>query len=335
MRLFNTVNKLLTSPRFFIQKGGLIRLYSYYYLPEMQRRLFTMLAAENFDLIFVDDFVMLPYVLGLKIPKVVEVRAASKVAQESVGPEGKLSSRLVGLLNSYVIRSAYESRYRDFDACITVGSYDAEVLKSYLPGLNIHIIPYGVDTDYFKPIEAESDFPSLIFLGTFDDAKNVNDALYFYSTIYPMIRQQIPEIVLYLVGKNPPKEIESLSLDKSVVVTGYVEDTRTYVARSSVFISPIRVAAGIKTRILEAMAMGKPIVATPAGVRGVNVVSEENVIVASNSQEFAIKTIELLRHQGLRRRLGANARKTVEAYYSWENITDMLDELFHQVGREG
>lgn len=113
------------------------------------------------------------------------------------------------------------------------------------------------------------------------------------------------EMHLEIFGKEPSKEILKLARDNSVVVTGYVEDMRPYLARASVITLPVH-GFGIKTRILEAM--GKPVVTSSAGIHGINVTPEENIIIADDPKEFAKRVIELLNDEKLRNRIGANAR---------------------------
>ena len=118
--------------------------------------------------------------------------------------------------------------------------------------------------------------------------------------------------------------------DNSVIITGYVEDTRPYLARASVIILPIH-GFGIKTRLLEAMAMGKPVVISSAGIHGIDVTPEKDIIVADGPEEFAERVIKLLNDEALRKKIGTNARKLMEEKYSWEKMADTLNEVSQEV----
>lgn len=138
------------------------------------------------------------------------------------------------------------------------------------------------------------------------------------------------EMHLEIFGKEPSKEILKLARDNSVVVTGYVEDMRPYLARASVITLPIH-GFGIKTRLLEAMAMGKPVVISSEGIHGIEVSPGENIIVADGSKESAERVVELLNNEELREKIGTNARKLMEDKYSWKKMADMLNEVSQKV----
>jgi glycosyltransferase involved in cell wall biosynthesis len=173
----------------------------------------------------------------------------------------------------------------------------------------------------------EEDFPSLIFVGNMATGSSTEAILHFYNEMYALIKKEIPNIKLYIVGKDPSQKILQLASDTSVIITGYVEDVRPYLARASVVIEPITVAMGIRTRVLEALAMGKPVVATSFAVGGIDITPNDDIIIADNPNEFVERVIQLLNDEELRGRIGKNARKLVEKKYSWE----IMSEKFHKV----
>jgi glycosyltransferase involved in cell wall biosynthesis len=142
----------------------------------------------------------------------------------------------------------------------------------------------------------------------------------------------VPGLKFYIVGRQPPKKIKELSSDPSIVVTGAVDDVRSYFSIADVFVNPIVIDdGGIKSKVLEAMAMGKAVVSTPLGVRDIGITDNENVIIAKNDREFAEKVVELLRDENERRRIGRNARKFVEENYSWEKQSKILYNVFKEL----
>ena len=155
----------------------------------------------------------------------------------------------------------------------------------------------------------------------------IANVVYFYNEVFPLIRQENPNVKLYLVGRDPAEEIIDLSIDPSVSVTGYVKDVRPYIAKSTVFVAPETLGTGIKNKVLEAMSMGKVVVTTSLGAQGILVRSGEHLVVADTSNEFAKETLTLLTDRRLRETIGANARKLVEEQYSWEAVTKVLNEL--------
>ena len=157
--------------------------------------------------------------------------------------------------------------------------------------------------------------------------------MYFYSEIYPIVRKRYPEITFYIVGNDPHPEIQKLSKDPSVVVTGFVEDIRLYLPKSSVFVCPYIYGSGMKNKVLEAMAMGKPVVSTPTGALGIDISDGENIVIADNPRDFAAGIINLLDNEKLRQKIGYKGRRLIENRYSWGKTTDRLQRLFEQIVR--
>ena len=145
----------------------------------------------------------------------------------------------------------------------------------------------------------------------------------------PQVRARIPEATLQLVGYNPPAWMRALANDH-IEVTGAVPDVAPYLARASVFVCPLRIGAGLKNKVLEALAMGIPVLATPLSVDGINVVNGESAIIAPVDQ-FAAETARLLGDEALRNRLSLNGRALIEAEYSWEKTASSYEQLYHEI----
>lgn len=298
---------------------------------KMQKKINELLKQTEFDVILipeVDAPSMLSYASDLNLPKVLEIWDIPQVHYEAYKKLEKKTHKKLLRLWLYFKTKNYEKYYSKFDMCITPTERDRDILRSYLPNLEISVIPYGVNIDSVNKAFIE-DFPSLIFTGNMGSLFNQRSILYFYDKIYPLIKKAFPEIKLCIVGKNPSEEIIQMARDKSVIVTGYVESLKPYLGHASVVTLPIH-GHGIKTRLLEIMAMGKPVVTSSAGIHGINVTPEENIIIADEPEEFARRVIELLNDEQLRNRIGANARKLMEEEYSWEKMTDMLNEVLQK-----
>jgi GT2 family glycosyltransferase/glycosyltransferase involved in cell wall biosynthesis len=207
---------------------------------------------------------------------------------------------------------------RKFDKIITLTQDDALALKRFDPSLPIEVIRTCTDIEYFYPVEAIEEPNTLIYTGNFRHSPNVDAALYLINEILPKVRQEIPDIRLYLVGAWHMPEVQESAQKNGVVVTGWVEDMRPYLSRASLFVAPIRLGVGIRGKILEAWAMGKAVVATPIACAGLEAKHGEHLWVAEDTEGFVKGIIILLRDADLRRRLGRNGRRLVEEKYSWE-----------------
>jgi glycosyltransferase involved in cell wall biosynthesis len=155
---------------------------------------------------------------------------------------------------------------------------------------------------------------------------------FFYDEIYDKIRHELPQVSFTIIGRNPPDRIIQLeSLDSSVSVTGTVKDIRPFVAESQVAVVPLRMGSGTRLKILEAMAMRKPVVSTSIGAEGLDVTNDKDILIADNPKEFATKVIELLTDEGLRTRIVNNAFNLIRKEYDIGVVKEKLREVFaHQ-----
>jgi glycosyltransferase involved in cell wall biosynthesis len=200
--------------------------------------------------------------------------------------------------------------------------------------LPLHVIPNGVDIDYFAPAADSSgdssDRPTLLFVGNFEYGPNVDAALWLVQDIFPLIQRSIPNARLSLVGNNPPPTMRALA--SSVLdVTGRVPDVRPYLNAAMLFVSPLRVGAGIKNKVLEAMAMGKPLVATLLSADGIDLEAGTHVLYGSTAEQIADATVQLIRDPDLRRRMASANRQFVAARFTWQRVADDYEALYRRM----
>jgi len=318
-------NSILNLPR-NLRHGLWVNELDYYYDYRMDQTIKEALKKNNFDLIF-STRQMANYVVDVNIPKIVQPFDAMSEYYRQVFTNSRGLKRIVPGIRYVLIRS-YEKRiYEKFDRCLVVTQLEKELLESVNPQIRCAVIPIGVDIDYFSPREIDEEPLSLTFLARLQYPVAIANAVYFYNEIFPLIVRENPDVKLYLVGRDPAKEIIDLSANPLVHVTGYVNDVRPYLAKSTVIIAPEVVGTGMKNKVLEAMSMGKAVVTTDIGVRGIAFKNREHLIVANTPYDFAKETVSLLTDQSTRATLGANARNLVEEHYSWEAVAEVLNEL--------
>ena len=304
--------------------------FSPYYSAEMWRRFERVLAQNKFDLIYT-DFVMAYLCRHTKLPKIAHIYDCNtKAYYEMYKNTQHLMSKFLRWLTYLKVKSGESMICEKFDAVIMVTHHEKDAISSFFPEADIRVIPNGVDCEYFRPCHEEEELPSLAFVGGMSHAPNVEAVLYFCRHIYGHIKKQVPRVRCYIVGHQPPKEVQQLAADETVVVTGYVEDVRPYLARSSAVVVPMISGRGIKNKILEAMAMGKAVVTTSIGARGISITPDENIIIADEPMVFAQRVVELLNNEELRRKIGSDARRLVETQYSWEKAANALNKLFEE-----
>lgn len=220
---------------------------------------------------------------------------------------------------------AYEcSACQDFDFVAAVSDVDAKQMRDQYALANIAAIPTGVDTVFFQPNPTVQKEPfNLVFTGSMDWLPNEDAICWFIAEIYPLIKQQIPQVTLTVVGRNPfPLLIESSKNDPSILITGRVPDVRPYMSKASVYIVPMRIGSGTRLKIYEAMAMALPMVSTHLGAEGLPVIDGEEVFLKDSPQAFATMVVNLLSDSVLAKQVGENAAKTVREKFGWQKVVN-------------
>jgi glycosyltransferase involved in cell wall biosynthesis len=301
--------------------------------PPMWRAIEQHLDAECYDLVqlfggvhvyeFFHTLRGLPAIINPLDSQTLFMRHS--LAHEQLNPRDRIERRA-----QWMIARDYESwMFAPFNRTVVVSDVDRRELLSLNPALQVESIPNGVDLDLFRPQPVERDPATLVYTGGFQYAPNIDAAQQLAHDLLPRIRRRVPNARLWLVGNDPPPELQELANDH-VTVTGYVPEIQPYLAQATAFVSPLRFGAGIKNKILQALAMGCPVVATPLSVDGIDVTDGHDALVADGGA-LVDATVRLLQDTVLQRALSANGRKLVEERYSWARVGDLYQSLYNEV----
>ncbi len=222
----------------------------------------------------------------------------------------------------------HHTQFNKLNKVITLSKRDEYILRRFFPKAEITLVPTGVDLKHFAFKDNAGKTKKLIFVGHYRHYPNEDAAVYFVNKIFPLIRKAMPEVELLLVGSHPTARVENLTQEDNVVLVGQVEDVQPYLNDAAVFVNSIRISAGIKGKVLEAMASGVPVVSTTVGSSGIDARDGEEILIADTPKEFARQVIKLLKDKELRANLIANARDLVENKYSWIKIVSKLDRVY-------
>ncbi|MGD8736862.1 MAG: glycosyltransferase, partial [Anaerolineae bacterium] len=255
------------------------------------------------------------------------------------GPASNWLRRLVGAVYSYVqwrrLR-AYERRAcLAADRVVAVSEADAAAIRELDAGLRPIVVPNGVDVAFYAdpgPSLTEGMGPGsrdLVFTAKMDFRPNVDAVLWFAHEVMPLVQREISEARFWAVGKDPHPRLAALAEDPAVVLTGWVEDVRPYIAGAGIYVVPLRIGGGTRLKVLEAMAMGKAIVSTSLGCEGFELASDQELLLADTPAEFAAAVVTLLRDAERRKRLGRAARRLAETRYDWRMIVPQLERVHH------
>jgi glycosyltransferase involved in cell wall biosynthesis len=197
----------------------------------------------------------------------------------------------------------------------------------------ISVLPNGVDLDYFTPGSGARQADTLVFSGKMSYHANITAALYLVRQVMPLVWAHRPDVRLIIAGSQPTSAVRQLALDhpERVEVTGYVPNLRLPLQRASIAVAPLLYGAGIQNKVLEAMACGTPVVATPLAVSALSKMQTgADCLVATTPQTFAGEVLRLLGDDALRERLGTAGRRYVEAHHNWDNLAVHLEMIYQR-----
>lgn len=229
---------------------------------------------------------------------------------------------------------AYEARVApQFDRCITVSEADAGHLRNVAPTARIEVIPFGVDMEYFVPDDAVTEEPqSIVLTGGFSWQPKQHNLRVLLTEIFPRIRARLPNASLTVVGKGAPDEFRVLAQKiPGVTLTGSVPDVRPYLHRAALAINYLESGGGIALKVLEAMAMRKPVLSNSLGCEGIRVQHGENVFLADGIESFAEAAVLLLRNSSIRQRIAEGGYQLAKKEYGWDRLADQLEDCYASV----
>jgi glycosyltransferase involved in cell wall biosynthesis len=232
---------------------------------------------------------------------------------------------------SYLELRAWERYERTImqqvQAIVVFTDRDKRALEPLAPRVPIVRIPIGTMLP-IQPLDPlGGDPPSLVFVGSFIHPPNTEAAVRLIEAIFPCVRKQFPELVLYVVGDGPPEWMRKIA-GENVIVTGRVPDTISYLDRAAVVAVPLRLGGGMRVKVLEALAAGKAIVASPLAIEGLDVAHEEQVVLAETDQQFCEAIGDLLRNPERRAALATRARTWACANLTWEKSVASYERLY-------
>lgn len=224
----------------------------------------------------------------------------------------------------------YEKKILDFfTSVIVLTERDKGLVEKLNSNVKATIIPTGVDTEFYKPNNYTYNEKSLVFVGHYKHFPNTDAIVYFAKNIYPKVLKKIPDMKLYVVGSGVTKTVEELKND-NIVIVGEVEDIKQYLKKPNIFVAPVRLGGGIKGKVLEAMAMGVPVVATTEAVSGIDYSVGDFALISDDTTVFADNIVRLYKDDILYQTLSNNSRKIVEENYNWKMIAEKLNNFYLQ-----
>jgi glycosyltransferase involved in cell wall biosynthesis len=288
----------------------------------------TVCAEEGIDILQCEKSYLSRYIPeDIKVPcLLVEHEILSASFQEQSGLERGIFRKIILSLRTRKKTKQEAIWYRKFRKIVVFSTEDRGMLKDNYGLSNVEVIPLGInlqDYPYLPGSEKEYD---LIFGGNFSHSPNVDAMLYFCRKIFPLIKSKLSAVSLVIAGAHPSRRIRNLAKgDKNITVTGYVDDITGCYKKAKVLVAPIRYGAGMRFKILEAMALGVPAVTTSLGARGI---PKECLLIADKPEEFCRQVVRLLGDSKFRNILAAKARVAVEEDFNLSKLVKRYEEIY-------
>ncbi len=219
-----------------------------------------------------------------------------------------------------------------FDRVVVIAADEADELRRRGAGVPLDVSPMGADTRALAPVPGVVEEPGLVvFVGFFGHEPNVDAARWLATDVLPRVRAVVPGAHAALVGRDPTPAVEALAAPGAVEVTGFVADLRPWLARAQAVVVPVREGGGVRGKVVEAWAAGRPVVSTRLGCAGLDARDGENVLLAEDADGLARQIARCLRDATLRRALGARGRETAVARYDWDGIAAAHDAMYAEL----
>ena len=286
------------------------------------------LAQHEFDLIFVHCSSVARYVEHVKrVPKILDFGDMDSQKWREYARYKPFPLSLGFGLEARKLEREERRLAQRFDLCTATTHAEWETLAQFAPEVPTDWFPNGVDTEYFAPADEPYDAATIVFVGRMDYYPNQESMFRFCATTLPLLRARRPETKLVIVGAEPTPSVKRLGEIEGVTVTGSVPDVRPYLRKAALMVAPLNIARGTQNKILEAMAMGVPVVTSRIAAGGVDARDHEHFLAASTPNEYVAAIVAIASDPALRRRLAVAGRERMLSHHAWDRSMRRMDDI--------
>lgn len=321
LNLIDAFSALVTSDSYNVSR---------FFSPDFDRKLIAILSREKFDIIHLESLFMTPYLATIrrysKAPVVLRSHNLEYIIWERMAEVSKNRAKKAYLnLLSRQLKKYETGVINKVDGIAAISNEDAKKylsLKCFKPIVNI---PFGINVENYVAKPLPENEISLFHIGAMDWTPNIEGIQWFLEKVWPLVLEKTPEIKLYLAGRKMPEELVQ-SAPKNVVVVGEVESAREFIGQHSVMVVPLLTAGGMRVKIIESMAIGRPVISTRIGAEGIDCRKEVHYLAANSPEEFADAIQKVFTQKAFTAQMGKEARKLVEDKYDNKLLTrDLLN----------
>ncbi len=323
----------------FVQLRSLVSPQSFqcrfYRHAAVQRVIDRLIAGEHFDVVQFEFSQMGVYRVPSGVPSILDIHNIEHDVLRRIAASGSPARRLFNQIEYRKYRREEFDAWRRASGCVATSAGDAGIV-SRATGRPVEVVPNGVDMDAFPRLPLDGADPrALVFVGAMRYRPNADAARFFVEEILPRVRATIPGVELTIVGADPPPDVVALGKVPGVRVTGTVPDVRPWMRNAGVVVVPLLSGGGTRLKILEAFAMGRPVVSTTIGAAGIEARDGEHLLLADRPEAFARAITRLATEPGLRARLVEQAYALVRGRYQWSAAAERLEVAYYAACSKG
>lgn len=301
--------------------------------PRLWQALDNRLRTRRYDIVHLFGGVQVYECRDLvrRLPTIiVPYESHSLLLERAVADARSVSERVRTRAASFVARRYEGMMFTGFDRVVVISDVDRRALLRVAPSLRVSVIPNGVHVEADDSTHQPHPGPTVVFVGNYGYLPNVRAAISLVTEVLPLVKAHRPDVRVTLVGAEPPDAVRSLA-GPDVEVTGWVPSVGPYLARAACFVAPMTQGAGLKNKILEAMAAGVPVITTPIGCDGLAIVDEEQALVRTEAAGLAEATLRLLGDDALGARLAIAGQTLVRDRHTWPAVARQYEALYGEV----
>jgi polysaccharide biosynthesis protein PslH len=305
--------------------------------PDFRHQLAHLLQGSRFDIIQLESLFVVPYLDTIRAHSDARVLLRSHNAEFRIWEQRAANTRNP-LLKAWIsllarrLKTYEASRLNEYDAIIAISHEDAETFRNLGCAIPIHVTPFGVQLEEYTYPNPEKAPLSICFIGSLDWKPNLEGLLWFIENCWPLLLERIPDLRLRVAGKNMPPWLKRMNVPGTEML-GEVPSSPEFIRDSALMIVPLLSGSGMRVKIIEAMALGRPVISTRLGAEGIRYTPGENLLTADTAQEFVERIEKCIHDPGLRNAMGRSARSLVEREYSSSTLASGLTQFYNTLLR--
>ena len=291
------------------------------------------LEKEKFDLIHAETFYVMPHIPKTKIPiLLVEQTVEYLVYKHYVEKRAQMFLRPLMWIDLLKLKFWETYYWKQAKKVVAMSDSDRQEMRQLSPGLDIDVVPNGIDMAYFSEKKRSyHEPPKVLYVGNFSWLQNIEAVEILVKVVWPLIKKEVPKAKLWIVGMNMTEEIRSLGKRKDIEISEGIPDIRDAYNNAGVLVTPIEGPGGTRLKILEAMASALPVVTTPVGAEGLGVTDGKEVLIMKDYKGLAKSAVRVLKSLRIAGELGKQGVRFVDENYSWEKNSTLLDKIYKEV----